>query len=98
MPPAASASEPIASSHRCKRLERGVGAVLVRRVVVVREIEDEEVERVPRHEPAADRRRVRVDRPRRPVPERERGAGAVGAEEVVEEEPLRTEDVAEKRQ
>ena len=81
-----------------QRRERRVGAVLVGGVVVVGEVEDEEVERVAGHEPAADRRRVRVDRARRAVAPRERCAGAVGAEEVVEEEPLRPADVAEERQ
>ena len=41
-----------------------VRAERVRRVVVVREVVEEEVEAVPRDEPAPDRGRVVVDRPR----------------------------------
>ncbi len=72
--------------------ERGVrciGSLGVRGVVVVREVVDEEVEAVPRHEPAADRDGVGVDRSARPVAHRERCAGRVRLEQVVEEEPAR---------
>ena len=81
-----------------QRSKRRVGTVLVGGVVVVGEIEDEEVERVAGHEPPADRRRVRIDRSGRPVAPRERRAGAVGAEEVVEEEALRPPNVTEEGQ
>ena len=68
---------------------RGVRPLDVRGVVVVGEVEDEEVEAVARDEPAADRRRVGVDRPARPVADREGRARHVRLEEVVEEEPAR---------
>ncbi len=68
---------------------RRVRPLCVRGVVVVGEVEDEEVEAVAGDEPAADRRRVGVDRPPRPVAHRERRAGHVRLEEVVEEEAAR---------
>src|SRR4029078_4261588 len=48
-------------------------------------------------EPAPDGGRIRVDRPGGAVPPREWRARAVGTEEVVEEEPLRSRDGAETR-
>ena len=80
-----------------QHLQRRVRAVGVRGVVVVGEIEKEEVERIARDEPAADGGRVGVDRAGGAVPPGERRARPVGAEEVVEEEPLRRRDGAEKR-
>ena len=68
------------------------------RVVVVGEVEDEEIEGVPGHEPPADGGRVRIDRAGRPVAPREGCAGAVRAEEVVEEEALGPANVAQERQ
>ena len=64
----------------------------VRRVVVVREVEDEEVEGVAGDEPAADGRRVLVDRPARAGANREGRTGPLGLEEVEEEEVLRAVD------
>ena len=81
-----------------QRLERRIGTVLVGGVVIVGEVEDEEVEGVAGHEPAADRRRIGVDRSRRPVAPGERRTRAIGAEQVVEEEPLRPHHVTEQRQ
>ena len=75
----------VAASEHLRRRVRARG---MRRVVVVGEVEKQEVEPVARHEPAAGRRGVRVDRAARAVSERERRAGAVGPEEVVEVEPL----------
>ena len=75
----------VAAGEHVRRRVRARG---MRGVVVVREVEEQEVEPVARHEPAPDRRGVRVDRPTRTVPERERRAGPVGPEEVVEVEPL----------
>ena len=72
-----------------ERLVRGVGAEGVRGVVVVREVVDEQVEAVARDEPAADRRRVGVDRAERAVEKGDRRAGLVGLVEAVVEEPLR---------
>ena len=66
----------------------------VRRVVVVREVEDEEVEAVAGDQPAADRGRVLVDRARRTAPDGERRAGHVRLEQVVEEEASRPADGA----
>ena len=66
-----------------------VRTLCMRGVVVVGEVVDEEVEAVPRHEPARDRSGVRVDRPAGPVAHRERSAGHIRLEEVVEEEALR---------
>jgi hypothetical protein len=69
----------------CERLEGGVRPVLVRGVVVVGQVVDEEVERVARDEPAADGRRIRVDRSGGAIAPRERCSRALGLEEVVEE-------------
>ena len=87
-PPAAATSPPTAASHRSSTSVGRVRAGGVRGVVVVREVEEQEVEAVARHEPASDGGRVRVDRPRRPVAEGERRAGPLRAEEVVEVEAL----------
>ena len=54
-----------------QRLVCCVGPVRVRGVVVVGEVVDEQVEPVARDEPAADGRRVGVDRPERAIEERE---------------------------
>ena len=78
--------------------ESSVGAMLMRGVVVVGEIEDEKVESIPRHEPAGDRSRVGVDRACRTVAPGERCPGAIGAEEVVEEETFGPADVPEERE
>ena len=80
--------------------EHRVGSVRaggVGRIVVVREVEEQEVEAVARHEPAADGGGVGVDRPRRAVAEREWRARPLALEEVVEEEPLRPEHRPEER-
>ena len=61
----------------------------VRCVVVVRQVEEEEVEAVARDEPAADRGCVVVDRAGGAVPQRQRRARRVRLEQVVEEEALR---------
>ena len=63
----------------------------VRGEVVVGEVEDEEVEAVPRDEPAADDPRVLVDRAAGTSANGERRAGHVRLEEVVVEEPRRPE-------
>ena len=75
-----------------ERLVRAVGPGGVRRVVVVGEVVDEQVEPVARDEPAADPRCVCVDRAERPVPHRDRRACAVALVQRVEEEPLRAVD------
>ena len=72
-----------------ERFERRVGAVDVGGEVVVGQVIDQEVEAVAGDEPPPHRRRVRVDRPLRPSEHRERSAGRIRLEEVVEEEPLR---------
>ena len=72
-----------------ERLVRGVGARRVRGVVVVGQVVDEKVEPVAGDEPAADPRRVCVDRAERTVPHRDRRPGPVALVERVEEEALR---------
>ena len=76
-----------ARQHR-RRLVRPGG---VRRVVVVGEVEEEEVESVAGHEPAAHRGGVGVDRAGGAIPEREGRARALALEEVVEVEALGAE-------
>ena len=68
-----------------------VRAERVRGVVVVGEVVDEQVEAVPRHEPAPDRGGVVVDRAGGTVAPRRRGSGLVGLEQAVEEEAARPE-------
>jgi hypothetical protein len=91
-----------------QRAERGVAAsqCRVRRVrpfdvggvVVVREVEEQEVEAVARHQPAADGRRVVVDRAGGAVQPSARRPRRVGLEEVVEEElPRGSHRAAEQR-
>ena len=65
------------------------GPCSVRRVVVVGEVVRDEVEAVTRDEPARDGCRVRVSRARGATTNGERGAGVVGLEQPVVEEPLR---------
>ena len=97
MPPAARTRPPIASSQRSSTAVRGVRPGRVGGVVVVREVEEEKVEAVAVDEPAPHGGRVGVDGAGGAVPERERRAGALALEEVVEEEPLRAEHGLEER-
>ena len=59
--------------------------------VVVGQVVEEEVEAVAGHEPAPDRGGIGVDRAGRAAEDRDRGAGHVRLEKVVEEEALRPE-------
>ena len=87
--------EPARSAHQAsqravrplERLQAPLGPGQVGGEVVVREVEDEEVEAVPRDEPAPDGGGVLVDRAVEPRADRKRRAGDVGFEEVEEEEP-----------
>jgi hypothetical protein len=69
-----------------ERAERGVRPGDVGGVVVVREVEDEEVEAVARHEPGPDGGSVVVDRALEPRADGERRSRDVRLEEVEEEE------------
>ena len=87
------ALEPAAGLHHARqvriglgeRAHLGVGAVLVRVPVVVRQREQEHVEEVPLHEVGADARRVPVADPRHP---QHRAAGGLAAREDVGVEEL----------
>src|SRR6185369_11243864 len=68
-------------------LHGGIGPRDVRRVVVVRQVKDEEVEAVARDKPAADRRGIGIHRSLRPRADGEWRARDVGLEQVEEEEP-----------
>ena len=68
--------------------DRSVGTEHMRRKVVVREVVGEEVEAVPRHEPASHRRCVTVDRSPCASEDRERCSRRIRLEQVVEEETL----------
>ena len=81
-----------------ERVVCGAGAELVRGVIEVGEVEDEEVEAVACDEPAGDSGRIGVDRTGRPVPPRQRRSGPFRLVQVVEEEPLGATDVVEHRQ
>ena len=96
--PAGSEDEPadrlVAAGQHGRRLVRARG---MRGVVVVREVEEKEVEPVTGHEPAAHRSRVGVDRAGRTVAEGESRARTLALEEVVEVEALRAEHRPEER-
>jgi len=82
--------QPVQRDWALPTLTVGVRPERVRGVVVVRQVVDEQVEAVPRDEPAPDRRRIGVDRSEGPVANRDRRAGLVALVERVEEEPLRS--------
>ena len=73
----------------CEHCVGGVWTLNMRGVVVVGEVEDEEVEAVAGHEPAPHGGGIGVDRPARAAAHRERRAGHVRLEQVVEEEAAR---------
>ena len=91
--PAAGGIEQRADRAVCVAELRGGAfrAERVRGIVVVREVEEEEVEAVPGDEPAADGGSVGVDGPRGTLAYGERRTGLVGLEQVVEEEALGAE-------
>ena len=70
-------------------VDRPDGAVCVRGEVIVREVVDEEIEPVARHEPAPDTGRVRVDRATLAAARDPRRTRPVRLVEVVEEEAAR---------
>ena len=70
--------------------ERGVRALQVGGEIVVGQVVDEEVEAVPRDEPAPDRGGVGIDRAMGAAEDGQRCTRRIGFEEVVEEEALRT--------
>ena len=72
-----------------ERIVCRIRAERMRGVVVVREVEDEQVERVARHEPAPHLTGVGVDRASGTIPPRHRRAGPVRLVDAVEEEVLR---------